>query len=171
MSSRSFGPAGPTFFSFAGKEGKSAPEGRKTLSSGFSSPLDSPLFLNDQGGPTGPPLDPPFGKGSSVRTSPTHSPLRGIVRRRCPNGRAYSLRDVRTDEHTILGESKGAPKGPLWSEGRGAGEGAFELPPLLPALLLTFAAAGKSKSRPQARNSCPRLMPLDKSAPSCIIRI
>ena len=142
---RGFAPAGATFFSLVGKEGKSTPRGKGTLSNGSPSPLEPPTLRNDQRGAEAPRLDfpaeaaCPFGH---CRPRARHSTV--------------SRGEVRTDEHTILGESKGAPKGPLWSEGRGAGEGAFELPPLLPALLLTFAAAGKSKSPPQGRNTCSR---------------
>ena len=154
--SRDFAPAGATFFSLVGKEGKSTPRGKGTLSTGSPSPLEPPTLRNDQRGAEAPRLDfpaeaaRPFGRRRRTRRSAAlcvampEWASQFFARR--PNGRALAPGGIQ----------RWAPQGPLWSEGRGAGEGAFELPPLLPALLLTFAAAGKSKSPPQGRNTCSR---------------
>ena len=106
--SRDFAPAGATFFSLVGKEGKSTPRGKGTLSNGSPSPLEPPTLRNDQRGAEAPRLDfpaeaaCPFGH---CRPRARHSTV--------------SRGEVRTDEPTLCATSErtsthswGNPKGP-----------------------------------------------------------
>ena len=124
-----FAPAGATFFSLVGKEGKSTPRGKGTLSTGSPSPLEPPTLRNDQRGAEAPRLDfpaeaaRPFGRRRRTRRSAAlcvampEWASQFFARR--PNGRALVPR----------GNPKGARRPLFGRRGKGAGEGGIRIAP------------------------------------------
>ena len=171
--SRYFGPAGPTFFSLVGKEGKSTPRGKGTLSNGSPSPLEPPTLRNDQKGASAPFWISPQRRlvHSDVAAGPT---LHGIV-----------CRDARMGERSLQEGIQRGPEGPSLVGGERCRRGGIRTAQPLAALPLRAAASSLRGLPPSPvgvfaffwRCCQKKVAPagakllLDKSGQSCIIRI